>query len=309
MKYKNVFWGIALLTIGVLFALRNLDIIFFNWDAVFHLWPLIFVLWGISILPVKPLIKLLLSAIVGVAAIVLVYTNPGDGWNPNWFNWQDGDISINDDYDRDYTPADQNLFEPFDSTVTRATLDLDAAAGTFILKDTTNQMVDFKSEGNIGPYVMTSYDNDGGRKIKITMEGVKINTRNSRNQVTLRMNNKPVWDVSIDAGAAKMDLDLSNYKIASLELDGGASDLDLKLGELTDTVRVSLEMGASSVTVRIPKTLGCEVTSESVLSSRKLDNFDKVRSGFYRSKNYNATTKKVFIDMEAAVSSLTIEEY
>jgi hypothetical protein len=156
---------------------------------------------------------------------------------------------------------------------------------------------------------MTSYDNDEGRKIKITMEGVKIRSGHARNEVALRLNTKPLWDIAIDAGAAKMDLNLSAFRIKSIELDGGASDLDLKLGDMCDTVHVSLEMGASSVKILIPKNSGCEVNSESVLSSRRLDNFDKIKSGFYRSKNYESTTKKVFIDMEAAVSGLTIEEY
>ena len=50
MKKGNIFWGVVLVTIGVLFALRNFDIFFFSWHGIWRLWPLIFVFWGMMII-------------------------------------------------------------------------------------------------------------------------------------------------------------------------------------------------------------------------------------------------------------------
>ena len=63
MNTKNVIWGLVLVLIGVLFILKNLDIIYFSWYGIWKLWPLVLVLIGIAILPIKSGIKIALAII------------------------------------------------------------------------------------------------------------------------------------------------------------------------------------------------------------------------------------------------------
>ena len=61
MSYKKVFWGVVLIIIGILFIIRNLGWVDFSWWGVFRLWPVLLILWGISVIPIKNYLKLILS--------------------------------------------------------------------------------------------------------------------------------------------------------------------------------------------------------------------------------------------------------
>jgi len=69
MKFRNIFWGIILILVGVLFTLENLNIIDFDWYNLWRLWPVVLVLWGVSILPVKNMIKVVLVILVLLGSI------------------------------------------------------------------------------------------------------------------------------------------------------------------------------------------------------------------------------------------------
>ncbi|MDR1792139.1 MAG: DUF5668 domain-containing protein [Bacteroidales bacterium] len=73
MKYKNIFWGILLISIGVLFVLKALNIIAFTWGNVVSLWSLLLIWAGVCVLPLKDIVKLLLSLLIlGVGIVLLV---------------------------------------------------------------------------------------------------------------------------------------------------------------------------------------------------------------------------------------------
>ncbi|HNQ59989.1 MAG TPA: DUF5668 domain-containing protein [Bacteroidales bacterium] len=305
-KFRNVFWGVILLIIGVIFALRNFGIIHFTWRAVFDLWPILLILWGISILPAKPVLKMILGIFTGAIAITLLLTNPRDESRFYWEGW-----SYNEHRrykERNWIPSNQKFVEPYDSAVKTAILKFDAAAGKFTIKDTTNKMVSFESYGNVGPFVMTSYDNEEGRNIKLSLEGVKIKG-DIKNDVVIKLNPNPLWKFEIKAGAADMNMDLSSFRVRELNIEGGASLVELKLGHLSDTTNVSLEIGASHSVIYIPRQAGCQVESESVLSSRSLEGFHKLKSGLWQTPDFDESSQKIFIELKAAVSNIEIKRY
>ena len=49
MYMRNLFWGIVLITFGILFLLDNLGYADFN-EMIHNFWPLILIVWGLSIL-------------------------------------------------------------------------------------------------------------------------------------------------------------------------------------------------------------------------------------------------------------------
>ena len=308
MKYRNVFWGVLLLTIGSLYALRNFDVIHFEWSAIFSLWPLLLILWGISMLPVKPVAKLLGSLGVLVLAVILMLTYPERRglWS---FDFNDGNWSINDD-DRDSTIYSTTFDLPASPSVNRVKLELEAAAGRFYLADTTSKLVWFKSDGNIGPYLFdTQKDGDTVKVIHIGLEGDTVRSGSSHNEAGLKLNDAPIWDISIDAGAASLNMDMSRFKVRTFDLEGGASSVELKFGALSDTTDIDIEVGVSSIKIAVPKGSGCELRTESVLSGRSFDGFDKIESGLYRTPGFATSGKKVYIKSEAAVSDIKIERY
>lgn len=307
MSYKKIFWGIVLIAIGILVMLKNLNLIWFSWHSLWALWPVLLILWGISVLPVKDYIKLIISIVAVAIGIVVVSTQPeintfGFQWHRNNHNWQ---IK----YDTDSTfKSDENYSEPFDKSIKEGTLYLDAAAGRFILGDSTDNLYDFEKSGSNTHY-QTSVEKDSTSAIiRLKLKDGTINTGNG-GESHIKLNLKPTWDINFGVGAADMQMDLSKYKVRSIKLDGGASSIYLKLGDLNEDQKIKISAGASSIHILVPKSRACEVRTNTVLSSRELTGFNRIERHLYRTNNYNTAKIKSYIDVDAAVSSLNVEQY
>lgn len=306
MKAKNIIWGLVLVLIGVLFILRNLDIIYFSWHSLWRLWPVVLVLIGVVIIPVKEWIKVALTLVVLViAALFLIYSPVQQDSGNNWsFNW---------DHERDYMdePAeiDQKIFEAYDTSITEAFLVFDAAAGDFKIDQTTDELFEFERDGNLGRYNYSIKELDSNREIKIELEEGRIIKGDFKNRVAIKLNPNPVWDLRVEVGAANIDMDLTSFRVSKLDIDGGASSINIRLGNLHNDCRLKLNSGASSINIKVPKDFACEVHTNTVLSSKDLPGFNKTGSGTYVTDDFSDKTSNIVIDVEAAVSSLTIERY
>ncbi|MCD4745988.1 MAG: DUF5668 domain-containing protein [Bacteroidales bacterium] len=304
MKYRNVFWGVIFITIGSLFILKNLNIIYFNWYSILRLWPLLLVLWGISILPVKTIMKLILSFSAILIAAIFLISYPCSRTHPFnfWIN------KSNNNY-KNYQWEEQTLTEGYDSSIHLVKLNFDAAAGDFQLNNITNQLLEFDNEGNTGPYKLRTKQINDSKIINLTLEKTIINHRHLVNNAYLKLNPKPLWELNIDVGAAKIDMDLSLFKTKKIDIDAGASSIKIKLGNKTKKIKLDIDAGASSILIKIPYESGCEVQTNTVLSSRDLKGFDKIKKGYYETPNFSDSDNKIFINIDAAVSSLKIKRY
>lgn len=311
MSYRKIFWGVVLVIIGTLFILKNVGLIFFDWGTIWRLWPLILILWGISLIPVKDYLKLIFSVAAIGLSILLISRYDKSGYYS--FGWDGSRHSFDYDPDDKWSSGseDQQLFQSFDSAIQRVDLKLEAAAGDFRLSDTTpaDKLLTFSKKGNIGDYSMTSEDDSTMRVISLKINDSHVRFKNNGNRVRLGLNTKPIWDFDFDIGAASIRFDLSKYKVGKLNIDGGASSIDIKLGDLMDVSNINIEAGASSIDLNIPESVGAELKTETVLSSSNYEGFNKVESGLYRTKNFNQAVKKIFIEIDAGVSSLNISRY
>ena len=309
MKYGNIFWGVILITLGVLFALRNLDIYFFSWGSIFRLWPLIFVFWGISLLPVKSGMKLLLTVVTVLVAIILLASHPGGGYH--FFNGWPNKFSIQRDYDdnKEETWEEQNLSKEYSEDIQHATLNFDAAAGDFKLRGVTSQLFEFKTEGNSGTYSATTKEIDEETVIVNFSQKNFKGRKNLENLVWMSLNQLPIWKLNIDVGAAKIDMDLTNFKIEKLDVDGGAAAIEIKLGDKFKKTQVNIDAGASGIKILVPQESACEVRTNTILSGRDLDGFNKIKNGLYQTPNFSDSVNQIFIEVDAAVSGVKVERY
>ena len=309
MKAKNVIWGLLLVFIGTLFILKNFDVIYFNWHSVFRLWPFIFVFIDISILPVKSGIKIALAVVaLAVAAIILAF-HPGryHDWGPRWWFYSDRDRT--EEWEDDSRIVDQSITEPFDTSVTGAEFVFDAAAGTFAIEGSTSELFEFNRRGGFGKYHYSIQEEGTSRLIRIDFDGAGVGRNRITNDVEIKLNPNPAWDLNIDVGAASMDLDLSDFIVRTVKIDGGASSIDIRLGDRSDLTEVDIESGASSITIDIPEDYACEVRTSTVLSSKNLPGFNKISDGTYVTENFSSESRNILVNIDAAISSLTINRY
>lgn len=306
MKTKNIIWGFILVLIGVLFILKNLNIIYFSWYSLWKLWPLVLVMIGVTILPIKDGIKVALAILVLIAAAVFLVSYPD-------FHSRNYDRSMNNSVENknDSEPEniDQRIFEVYDTTITDAILTFDAAAGNFTINQSTDDLFEFEKDGNLGRYTYAIKDLGPKREINIELEKGRIINTDLKNKVTIKLNPNPNWDINVDVGAANIELDLSSFKIQKLTIDGGASSINLRLGTLLAESKIKINSGASSITIRVPREYACEVNTSTVLSTKDLEGFNKVGNGTYVTPDFSDKTKNIVIDVEAAVSSLKVERY
>ena len=302
MKYRNIFWGVLLILLGVLYLLKQFDVIYFNWRDILSLWPLILVLWGISILPVKAVYKMIGSFAAILIMILIIHYNPSR-WHSGWI-W----IGDWDRHDRDRIELKKS--EPRSEDAEFAVLELDAAAGTYVIDGTSDDLVDFKYIGDSGSYYMRTTDNGERQKVRIGPEH-RRNQYNLYNthEVELKMNPDMVWDIDLDAGAADIWMDLTPFVINKLTIDGGATSIEIRMGALSDDVYIDIETGVSSVEIFVPEEVACEVSSDSFLVSRELPGFDKVSKSTYVSPNFADATKNITIHFSSGISSLRVVRY
>jgi len=312
MRSKGVFWGVILVAIGALFVLRNFGVFYFNWYDIRHLWPVILVILGISLLPIKGVVRIVLSFIVVITAMVYLSTKPmyheHDSWNWDGFDWNWNDEEYTD-WDDEENWTDQFLYENYNNDVENAVLELDAVAGEFSISSTDEHLLKFERQGNVGKYYLETDDVGSAVVLKLSMEKGRVRNSNFKNDAEISLNPNPIWDLNMDAGAAKIDFDLSPFKVDRVDIDGGASSVWLKFGDRIDKTDLKINTGASSITIEVPEDIGCEIRTSTVLSSRSFDDFEKIGSGLYQTEDFDSKDKKIFINIDAAVASLRVKRY
>ena len=314
MKYKHLFWGLILIAIGMLFILNNFGIIHFSWFSFWRLWPVFLLFWGIAILPVKDMVKYILLGVVLISMFFVINRLPeGRPWywhfrHPDHsfcWEWNDED----NDSTTTKTFSDQNLSVPFDSLAKKGILNLDAAAGNFKMKGGTSEFLSFAKSGDIGNYELTTKDINGDKKITLKMREGTSRHNIRKNEVNIKLNPKPVWNLDLSIGAAAVDFDLSDYRIDTANFEAGASSMVVRLGDKNPKTVLLFSAGASSIHVDVPKTAGCQVTSESFLVSKTLEGFENKGNHIYQTANFKDNKTKIYITIKTAVSSIEVSRY
>jgi hypothetical protein len=298
MKFRNIFWGIILIFFGMLFTLENLHVLDFDWYNMWRLWPVIIILWGISILPVKDVIKIGLILIVLTGSIYYMLND-----NVRWRFEEDNYTEMKSH------AINQEFGVPYADSIRFASLDMEMAAGKFTLFQTSDQLLDFNKTGSLVRYKYIVKQEDTNTQVRIMMEdGVRLSSK-QHNRVDLQLNANPVWDMDFEVGAADVNLDLTPFRVKSFAIEGGAAAIKIKLGELYPETYLDIEAGASNIELRIPESTGCELKISTVLSGRSISGFERVKHGLYRTDNFDEATNKIYMEVNAAVSSYSIVRY
>lgn len=299
MKFRNIFWGIILIALGLLFTLDNLNLLDFDWYNMWRLWPVVLVLWGISILPAKNIVKIGLVLLVLAGSLYYMMNNS--------VHWRDYDYEIS--YNHNSQDISQEFTIPYSDSIEFANLNMEIVAGKFLLIDDTASLVDFEKRGSLMDYKYAVTQTDNLVDIDIYIEDDVVLRTHPKNKIAVSLNPQPVWDLDFEVGAADVEFDFSGLKISDLNVDGGAAAITIRLGDTYNDTKVNIETGASALKVKVPKESGCDLKIESVMSGKSIHGFEKVDHGHYRTDNFDQAENKVYLVIETAVSSCSIIRY
>lgn len=310
MNSRKFIWGSFLILIGLLLIVHNFNLLplTINWGRVASLWPLLLIMLGLNSLAknttLNPWIFNGAAAIV-ISIFVYQIVEIGEGGKDNSFNWS-SDATIDS---ADLKSQDFKI--PLEEGVSAAHLNFEGGAAMFILNDTTSDLIDAKTQTSKGEYVLekTRTDSLDQIKMKLNSNHIKFKDGNIENKVEVKLNPKLKWSFNFEIGAGAIDFDFSNYFVKKINLDAGAASVDMKLSDKSPVTEVDIDAGASSVTVLVPKNARCRVKMDAVLSSEDLTGFTKKNDGYYESDNFNGKGNLIIINVDAGMSSVTIERY
>ena len=170
-------------------------------------------------------------------------------------------------------------------------------------------LIDLNKSGIIGNYSMEIAKEGDSSTINLEMHGEKSVNTSKGNHVDLKLNPRPYWNFELNVGAAEVNLDMSKFKVSRVDLSGGACSVILKFGSLQDETQLNLETGASAIALHIPKDAGCEVNTNTFMTSKELEGFNNTEGNNYQTPNFKTAKQKIHLEMNAAMSSLKIERY
>lgn len=333
-KKENIFWGVVLVALGIIFLGNSLDWFDFDWHwrEIARFWPLLLILAGVfAFLNRSKTVYNATSALLIALAIPLgIYNCTRDTVDKISDKIEDGvnididdDDDDNDDNDIDSSSTDRtkNYYAvSLDNSVKEVNLDLKGGAAEFDLEETSSKLFEantyLKYKNN---YVLTEDLKDGVKDISFEMkdknnkDGINIDLdgdgENLNNDVILKLNTAPIWNIDMGIGAGEVDFDLSKYKIKKLKLETGAASIDLKFGDKLENVDVDVKSGVAKVKIRVPEGVGCEIRMDGALNAKDFEGFTKVSSGKWQTPNFDKASKKINLDVESGLSSLKVERY
>lgn len=290
-----LFWGLLLVALGALFLLNNLGVLNLYLSNIFQLWPLIIIGIGISFLSLRGAWGVATKAVVIIASLALIaftITNehglraPGDDNITSQVQVAPASDEVKELDLRIKTGAMSVVVgsEPRDSLLVDATV----VGGSQQLRETTER--DSSTQ-------RTTLETSGFRMI------------GSQNRLNLQLARDMPMKLSFDTGASAIKGDLSQLQLTNLDIDTGVSAVDLRLGDIQDTLHVSIDVGVSSVTLHVPHDVAYQVKHDGGLSSGSFDGTEKVDKETHETEGFNSSKKRIIIQADTGVSSFKVVRY
>ena len=340
---RGLVWGGLLIIFGLLWLLHNLDLLDFQWGEILPYWPVLLILAGAVLLATGRehgssgasggLVGLLITlAVFGgiINRTDRAFDRHGDNWN---FNWNDNDdednhddeSSYNDDeekdedYEREHLNRNENRpvngFYKYEMEdfIQKANFHLEGGAGSFTMNGNTAKLFEANTKSSIVKFLSNTSINklDKSATVNLKMEdgNIKIKKGELSNQAKIQLNEKPVWNIDLGIGAGNGNFDFSNYKVEKLKVSTGVADMKIRMGSKLALSDVEIKAGVASVTLEIPKSVGCEMHMDGALNAKDMDDLDKVSNGLYRSPDFEQAAKKIIIRFEGGLTSINIKRY
>lgn len=306
MKTSHYFWGMFFIYLGGIVLIGNITDISFQWSTAWKFWPTVLILIGLSIIIKNQIGKAVIASLAGIILALSIYSSVSATTN---LITNDFEMVFDDDVPAEYDTT--NFSQEYNDSIKTAVLNFSGGAGSFKLFSVTDKLIDFNAEGLKNMYSLRRNDSGTYSEIYFDMKGksIKIGKQNYKNSVEISLNPQPEWDLNFDVGASSLDLDLSQFKVRKTDINMGAAALRIKFGNLIQNAELNIDAGASDIDILIPKDIACEIKTDAALSSKNFKDFETIKPNLYRTKNFNTTDKKLYINIDCGISSIDVDKY
>lgn len=111
----------------------------------------------------------------------------------------------------------------------------------------------------------------------------------------------------MESGASSLNIDLRDVLATRVELKTGASSSNVTM-PAQGMSYLDVEAGAASVNIRVPEATPARIRVEEGVTSVNVDTnrFPRLHSRLYQSSNYDTSTDRAEINIEAGLGSITV---
>ncbi|MBL1408112.1 LiaI-LiaF-like domain-containing protein [Sphingobacterium faecale] len=302
MKGK-VSTGIWFIFFGIIALLHNFDVINFNFWALIPYWPLLIIAIGANLIfQNRPHGIFILSVINICLCIFLGYKGMTSTERFNFGNhvtYRTAEDTLGT------APVVEAAFLP---GTERATLEFNVGASTISIDSTAPRQLlkAYTKNGNVG---LKLEHNGDSLHPRLELHSAIKQQNNQQNNIQLALHRSPLWDLTINMGAASFIGDFTKHSIEKIEINAGAASLKLTF-DMPHVAESNIEINtaASSCEINIPKDAACRLEMESILTSKKFEGFHK-KDDVQQTDNYDTAEKKYIIKITGAANSLKINRY
>lgn len=292
------FWGLIIILIGVWLLGEN-----FSWwnhynlNYLWHFWPIILILFGISLI-VRNLkfgwLLIFISFLVAIGFVTMFLSND-KLLNLIVSNTPTKSSSFSND-----------LIDGF----TKGEVTIDAGAISVEMNNSNSKFIEGTLNSDIfEPSLNVSQNNSTQvANLSVNKNSNLSGIGKSRSNLNVNLTNRIPLDITINSSASTMNLDLSKLILSNFSLNTGASTVTITVGEnVIDGAGMVIKSGVSNIIINIPNNLGARIQSSSGLSSHNFQDFKNLGGGTYESSGYSASSKKINLNIESGVSSISIK--
>lgn len=254
---------------------------------LWRFWPVVIIFIGLSMMFRGRIVSAVLSVLVGFAIVLLVNS------------WFFGAPAAH------RTATVQSLQTDQLAAATAADLQLKLGAAKIRLAGGSTALVDGSFRSNITSLTTNSVLEGTTQRVTYSMQPMATwQWWRVTNELSLALTEVLPITLHVDTGAADFAADLSNVQVTRAEIDAGASALNLTLGDMVDASQLEIDSGASSIDITVPRTVGVNLRLDTGLSGKTLPDFTSLSKNEYRSTNYDQTSKKLTVRINAGASSI-----
>jgi hypothetical protein len=291
----RIFWGGLLVILGALFLLNNLGVIEARIGDIFDLWPLALIVVGVSILSLGSRLARILSLVFVLLLLVLIAFVGAGGLS---------NFAVSE-------RVSNSIVEQADSE--SAEVSIKAGAGTVdIAGAEQDNLVEASLKSSGTELSKTSRVVDGVQRVSLETQapsgwwlyGSRVN------ELEVFLNAGVPLNVSIDAGAARLDGDFEDVQLETFRLKIGAADAKLRFGSLVENLKIEIDAGVSNVVLQVPESSGVRLKLDGgLMSNRDQRGFVDKGDNVSETDNYTEAEKKIEIIANVGVSNLQISRY
>lgn len=301
MNLGRYIWGIVVIFIGLVFLLTNFGYVSpAVWSDIWRFWPVILIIVGLSI--ISKTLSAIARIIINIIIVLLVL---GSFATILLYNGEFPSVKTTSSSQSEVFNVDENLAQSAKSISYKIVF----GAGNLTVDGASSKALEGVIKTNFLEPIITSENSFDSQDIKVTSKKTaSFPIFRGQNEWKLSLNNALPVNLDIDSGASDAKVDLTSVAVKDLQIKSGASSYELSFGDKSELTSGEINIGASLLKIRVPKSVGLKFNMSTGASSNNLQSQGLNRSGdIHKTDGYDSATKKIDLKIKAGAASIELD--